>query len=672
MTSLIVQYVRRVAGEEAVTEVVERSGVEKSLAELENEGGWATYEDKIALWQAAADVLGDPIVSRHMGETVLQTRVGTALRLLLRGFGSPRMVLSNVAKVCPKFSTVATMQAIEHSRRHIVVTYELLGGKQPHRLDCEANIGLMSAAGPLFGLPLLDIEHVECQVTGAPKCVYVVRWPIRHRLRFLRRKRAHLEELVDSLTTQLQSLQSTAADLVSSDDTHDVLSRIVTRAARAVWAQRYVLAVQTEDGGPIEVHHDGFTDGAARALGEELIGNDVTDDDPSRIVIDVVSSRRHYGRLAAFYDGHSFFDHEHRLLAAYAKSAAAALDASTALDQARRRGATATALLELAHRLAVLSEPGAVGQQVAEAMAPVLGAQCSFVFLSDPQQQTFVVRGDHGWTREQREFLRTVVVKHDADELIADWVRTPRATIVDGTTQSALGRAMLERVQVKALAVVPIRRHDAMLGVAIAGFRDEVPHDVKGLLERSAAIADQAATALENARLLEQVRHQATHDDLTGLPNRVLFEDAAERALYHSQRSHEPVALLFVDLDGFKAVNDDLGHDAGDELLSEVSRRLEAGLRAGDVVARLGGDEFTALLPGARAETAAEVAERLRESLAEPIVLAQGEVRVTACIGIAVAPEDGTDYKQLLRAADGAMYRAKREGRDRCVRFEAA
>jgi diguanylate cyclase (GGDEF)-like protein len=674
MTALIVQYVRRVGGPAAVEEVVRRSGVDAPVADLEDERSWWTYEHKVALWQAAAEVLGDPVVSRHMGETVLDTRVGTPLRLILRGFGSPRMVLANVAKVCPKFSTVATMRAVEHGRRHIVVTYELDADKPPHRLDCEANIGLMSAAGPLFGLPLLDVEHPECQVDGASRCTYVVRWPLRRRLpaRLLARRRSHLQEQVDSLTAQVESLQSTAADLVSSDDQHDVLARIVARAARAVSAQRYVLAVQTRTGTPIEVHHDGFDDDEARVVGAQLLTDAVEEFDESRIVIDVASARRHYGRLAAFYDdGHTFFDHERRLLAAYARSAAAALDAATALDHARQRGETASALLGFAHRLAALSRPDDVAQQVAEAMVPVIGADCAFVFLNDEEHHTLAVRGDFGWTPEQHAFLRELVVPHDADPIIAEWVASPRPTIVDATNESPMGRAVLEHLGMDVVAAVPIWRHDAVLGVAAGAFRVGTPRDQDRVLECLTAIADQAATALENGRLLEQVSHQATHDDLTGLANRALFEDVATRALQQSRRSHEPVALLFVDLDGFKAVNDEWGHAAGDLLLAEVARRVEGGLRAGDLVARLGGDEFTVLLPNTTAAVAFEIGERIRAAVNAPIASVRG-VHVSASVGIAVAPDDGMSFQPLLRAADGAMYRAKALGRDRCARVEAA
>jgi diguanylate cyclase (GGDEF)-like protein len=674
MTALIVQYVRRLGGDEAVERVLARSGVQRTVAELEDEAGWSTYEDKIALWQAAAVELGDPIVSRHMGETILETRVGTPLRLLLRGFGSPGMVLSKVAKVCPKFSTVATMQAIEHSRRHIVVSYELDSGKPPHRLDCESTIGLLSAAGPLFGLPLLDVEHVECQVQGAPKCIYVVRWPIRHRLRLFGRKRAHLEERVESLSAQVESLQSIAADLVSSHDTTEVLDRIVTRAARAVSAQRYVLAVRTRDGGPIAVHYDGFVEAEAEAVGAALLAEDVADDDESRIVIDVASARRHYGRLAAFYDGQWFFREERQVLAAYARSAAAALDAATALESVREREETATALLELARSLASISEPDQVAQQVADAMVPVLGASRAVVGVYDAPTNAILVKGSHGLDDWQRELLSVIPLGQHRDDALTEWLDAPEPLFTErGNERAAIGRAMLEALDVDAMATVAVRRHGEMLGIASVFFDDvnTIGPEREMLLERMSAVADQAATALENARLLGRAQHQATHDELTSLPNRVLFERAVDRAL-ESASDDAPVGLLFVDLDGFKAVNDRFGHDAGDALLVEAARRMSASLRAGDVIARLGGDEFTVLLPGASVEVAKDIARRLADALHEPIALPHGHVTISACIGIAVAPDDAAEFKPLLRAADGAMYDAKRLGTGRCVRYDAA
>jgi diguanylate cyclase (GGDEF)-like protein len=678
MTALIVQYVRRVGGELAVDRVVAGSGVRKTVEQLEDERGWSTYEDKVALWKAAAEVLDDPVVSRHIGEHVLDTRVGIPLRLLLRGFGSPRMVLSNVAKVSPKFSTCATMQAIEQGRRHIVVSYRLHEGKEPHFLDCQANIGLMSASGPLFGLPLLDVEHPECQVEGAPQCVYVVRWPIRRRLRFLRRKRDHLEEQAASLAAQVQSLQSIAADLVSSRDTHEVLDRIVAHATNSVSAQRYLLAVRTRDGAPVQVHQDGFSASTAQRIGEALLADGAEDapadgGDDKHIVIDVVSARRHYGRLAAYYDEHSFFDHERRLLATYARSAATALDAAAALEEARERGETATALLEMARRLAVLSAPDQVARELAEAMCPVLGAPASTVFLHDPARGGLAMRAAHGLEPFQHSFLSNLVLVRDRlDEGSVAWLDRPEPSFTTpATAETGVGRAVIAGMRVGGLATVPIRRHDELLGLASVFYDDESQvGDVERMLERMAAIADQAATAIENAQLLERARHQATHDELTALPNRVLFEDAARRALASSERTCEPVALLFVDLDGFKAVNDDWGHDAGDAVLTETARRLGTCLRAGDVVARLGGDEFTVLLPATGVDVAREVAERVRDVLGQPFTVAAGALRISACVGVAVAPSDASEYKQLLRAADSAMYAAKRDGRDRCAVYD--
>ena len=176
--------------------------------------------------------------------------------------------------------------------------------------------------------------------------------------------------------------------------------------------------------------------------------------------------------------------------------------------------------------------------------------------------------------------------------------------------------------------------------------------------QRARTEAEEArAEAEEAARAL---RHQALHDGLTGLPNRALLRDRAEQALRALAREGTPLALLLLDLDRFKWVNDTLGHQTGDALLREVAARLGGATRAADTVARLGGDEFAVLLPEAGADGAARVAGALRRTLDRPVVLGDRAVQVEASVGGALAPAHGGDPDALLRAADVAMYAAKR------------
>ena len=162
--------------------------------------------------------------------------------------------------------------------------------------------------------------------------------------------------------------------------------------------------------------------------------------------------------------------------------------------------------------------------------------------------------------------------------------------------------------------------------------------------------------------LTEQMTHQATHDHLTELPNRVLTTDRVTQALANARRSNELVAILFLDLDGFKRINDSLGHSVGDVLLQMVAKRLVAAGRIGDTVGRWGGDEFLMVLEGLQQETAISgVARKLIDHFKDPFRLPEHELFVTPSIGIAIFPKDGGDADTLMRNADMAMYRVKHQ-----------
>jgi diguanylate cyclase (GGDEF)-like protein len=165
---------------------------------------------------------------------------------------------------------------------------------------------------------------------------------------------------------------------------------------------------------------------------------------------------------------------------------------------------------------------------------------------------------------------------------------------------------------------------------------------------------------LRLAQKTAEVRHVAYHDELTGLPNRSLLLDRFNQAVAQGARQNRNVALLFVDLDGFKTVNDRLGHAAGDKLLQQVGKRLSACLRACDTACRYGGDEFVVMLPEVGGDDgAARVAEKIRSRLAAPYTVDGSTITVPASIGTAIYPVDGHDYGDLIKHSDIDMYRAK-------------
>ena len=169
----------------------------------------------------------------------------------------------------------------------------------------------------------------------------------------------------------------------------------------------------------------------------------------------------------------------------------------------------------------------------------------------------------------------------------------------------------------------------------------------------------------DRVRAQEKLEFLAHHDTITGLPNRVLLSDRLEQALSRARRENTPVAVMFLDLDGFKAINDTAGHQVGDRLLAEVGTRLQAMVRERDTVARLGGDEFAVILEGTKSMSAVSgIARKLLYALAAPVNIDGADLYVTTSVGVARFPRDGDDVHTLLRKADSAMYRAKEAGKN--------
>ncbi|HET9443484.1 MAG TPA: EAL domain-containing protein, partial [Acidimicrobiales bacterium] len=231
-------------------------------------------------------------------------------------------------------------------------------------------------------------------------------------------------------------------------------------------------------------------------------------------------------------------------------------------------------------------------------------------------------------------------------------------------------RQEMESHRLATCVVVPLVTQRGCLGMLRLGFRGPVALDEREL-QVLTTFANHVGSALHNTCLIEELRTQALHDPLTGLPNRSLLVDRLAQALRHLRRRPGWVSVMFCDIDRFKVVNDSLGHQAGDELLVEVSRRIERGLRQGDTATRFGGDEFVVVCEDLIDEAAAtHLAERLAAILAEPFRLRGESIYLTASIGVAVTSSPDDDPMALIRDADAAMYEAKNRGRARWAVFD--
>ncbi|MEO6226871.1 MAG: EAL domain-containing protein [Thermomonas sp.] len=218
---------------------------------------------------------------------------------------------------------------------------------------------------------------------------------------------------------------------------------------------------------------------------------------------------------------------------------------------------------------------------------------------------------------------------------------------------------------------IPPSNRGEVLG-SVAVYRDQPSRPSARDLEFMGMATRLAAVAIEHRLLTDQLSHQAQHDALTGLPNRLLFHDRLDQALAQAERKKLQVAVLYMDLDRFKNINDMLGHASGDALLRQACSRLQSCIRKTDTLARLGGDEFTVVLSELNdPQDAMRVATKLIEAMRAPFHVDQHELFVTLSLGISIYPDDGLESDTLIANADAAMYRAKETGRDNFQWFSA-
>ncbi len=424
-------------------------------------------------------------------------------------------------------------------------------------------------------------------------------------------------------------------------------------------------------GGEAEIVNDAAHDPRTR----RVAGTD--DVDESMIVVPLRFEDELLGVLELFRLGRGAFDAtDLRLAQIVGAQAAVAIVNARQVEELERRSAalerrlaSERQLLAITERLLLHREGAAVFEAIADTLAEVVPHDTLTIYLVDRSAGCLVPALARDEYAEQILATRPAlgqgitgdVIDKGEAEIINDVNRDPRALQVPGTPADT-----------EAMIVAPIRTSEGVIG-ALSLYRTSRefhPDD----LELVRLFTNHVAIALENARTHDRLIEAAVTDPLTGLPNRRLFTDRVDHALARRARTGKGVAVIFLDLDDFKLVNDSLGHAAGDDVLAAVGTRLRTCIRTSDTVARLGGDEFAVLLEDVEVEAQAlAAAERIVAALADPLPLPGRAVPVRASVGVALdRTEAGMTSVELLRNADTAMYEAKATKPGRLAMFEPA
>ena len=383
-------------------QLLELAGSHRTVEFLEDNSNWMSVEEAIALFDAAAEVTGDPSIARRVGENAVRQYAGTQVATVLRSLGSPEELLRQITVVAGKFSTISYMEILELSPGHAVVKRETVPPHPSAACLCEWAAGLLSVAPTLYGAPPATVRETACTERGADACVMELNWDDATAARVANPEEhiTVLEAQLVALNDRFESMYRAAGDLIADDDLASALEKITERSTTAVRAQRYLLVVRREPDAELEIHHRGFDDAEARAMAEEVLTADPADVPGTWVLADIRSHNHHYGRLLALFDQEALvFDQERQALEHYARYAANALDRSIALAGARRANEHTTALLNFARSLAGSDSSAEVARRLAEAVPLLVDCDRVAVFLSQEGSDRLCTRPRMGIRR---------------------------------------------------------------------------------------------------------------------------------------------------------------------------------------------------------------------------------------------------------------------------------
>ncbi|CAA9228150.1 MAG: diguanylate cyclase/phosphodiesterase (GGDEF & EAL domains) with PAS/PAC sensor(s) [uncultured Acidimicrobiales bacterium] len=664
----IIDYVERALGAHGVDELLGLAGEERPLEELRDARKWGGYLDAVALFDAASELCGDSDVGQRVGEELFRRhRSQGYLTAMQQACATPADALRLCADYSTKLSIGRTHRCVEEGPNYIVIESHGTDGAPSNGYFCSMTAGHWGQVPTLFGFVGVSVE-TRCQARGHETCRVRVSWGT-EALPVIGAPGSEVD--FNQLMRDFEVMQSVGRKLASAADLSAVLDGILDGVDGGITAARIVVAVKLESGERL-IRSRGVRPADADGVASQILAHDqastvnVGHHALSALTVPLVSSRGMRGAVTAIQPpGTSSIPGDRRKVEAFAEHAAAAFEAVWTRQLAEHSQATANGLLNLARAVAEAASPEEVGERLTGLLPQLVGADVASVWWWDGAADRLRLQARTGGPLDGDD-VGTELGVEDHPEIRA-FMNDLSPLMLDAADAAALVPLAVDGFRISQCAVVPVIARGAFAGLVCAGFIDRPALSAEQCFARLAGAAGITATALDNALLLQQIRHQALHDALTGLPNRPLLEDRARQALTLAERAGDGISLLFLDLDRFKNVNDTLGHQAGDELIRQVAFRLRSRLRASDTLARMGGDEFVVLLPDTSTVPAAtKVAQDLVDTLRAPFEIAGRNLFVSGSVGVATSPLHGSDYDTLLQRADAAMYEAKGDGGNSC------